>query len=64
VKRYDLDLDFLADIPPRQNGVPRIILGHYPDQVRFIGSLHADAMLVGHSHGGQSACQWARTDDA
>jgi predicted MPP superfamily phosphohydrolase len=52
-RRYDLDPQYLADLPPRRAGMPRIVLGHFPDMVRSIGHLHADAMLSGHTHGGQ-----------
>jgi predicted MPP superfamily phosphohydrolase len=53
VKRRDFDPDWLTNIPQRQPGVPRIVLGHYPDQVLLIDSLEADVMLSGHTHGGQ-----------
>lgn len=53
VKRRDFDPSFVESLPQRTPGVPRIILGHYPDQIRFVGSARADAMLVGHTHGGQ-----------
>jgi predicted MPP superfamily phosphohydrolase len=52
-RRYDLDPHYLSEIPPRRTGMPRIVLGHFPDLVRSIGGLHADAMLAGHTHGGQ-----------
>jgi hypothetical protein len=53
VKRYSFDPHFVAKIPPRQAGVPRIVIGHFPDQIRLITSLRADALLTGHTHGGQ-----------
>jgi predicted MPP superfamily phosphohydrolase len=53
VKRYSFDPHFIAKIPPREIGVPRIVIGHFPDQVRLITSLRADALLAGHTHGGQ-----------
>jgi uncharacterized protein len=53
IQREDFDPDFVSQIADHAVGVPRIILGHYPDQVRFVASLQADAMLVGHTHGGQ-----------
>ena len=53
VKRYSFDPKFISKIPPRQSGVPRIAIGHFPDQIRLIASLRADALLVGHTHGGQ-----------
>jgi hypothetical protein len=37
----------------RQPGVPRIVLSHYPDNIRPIRPLAADVMLSGHTHGGQ-----------
>ncbi|WP_428939973.1 metallophosphoesterase [Fontivita pretiosa] len=53
VRRSDLDAEFLEGIPPRLPGVPRIVLGHFPDQVRVVSRLEADLMLAGHTHGGQ-----------
>jgi predicted MPP superfamily phosphohydrolase len=53
VKRYSFDPHFVAKIPPREIGVPRIVIGHFPDQIRLIASLQADALLTGHTHGGQ-----------
>jgi predicted MPP superfamily phosphohydrolase len=53
VKRRMFDPHFMAGLPPRQPGVPRIVLGHFPDQVRLIEPLGADVMLAGHTHGGQ-----------
>ena len=53
VRRSDLDDAFLERIPPRLPGVPRIVLGHFPDQVHAVRRLEADLMLAGHTHGGQ-----------
>ena len=53
VRRQNFDPDFIDAIPPRQLGVPRFVLSHFPDHVRFVESLHADAFLTGHTHGGQ-----------
>ena len=53
VKRGDFDAGFLKSIPVRRRGVPRIVLAHFPDQVRRIASVQADLMLAGHTHGGQ-----------
>lgn len=53
VRRTSFDPEWLSQLPVHQPGVPRIVLGHYPDQVRHIGSLKADLMLSGHTHGGQ-----------
>ncbi|HEV7299738.1 MAG TPA: metallophosphoesterase [Tepidisphaeraceae bacterium] len=38
---------------PREAGVPRIILSHYPDLIHPMKPLSADVMLSGHTHGGQ-----------
>ena len=53
VHRDDLEEEFIDRIPPRQKPGVRIVLAHYPDQIRRISSLHADIMLAGHTHGGQ-----------
>ncbi|HVT89890.1 MAG TPA: metallophosphoesterase [Tepidisphaeraceae bacterium] len=53
VRRQSFDPEWLTTLPPHTVGVPRIALGHYPDQVRYISSLSADLMLSGHTHGGQ-----------
>jgi hypothetical protein len=53
VRRRSFDPDFVASIPRKRAGVPRIVLAHFPDQVGLIHSLRADAMLSGHTHGGQ-----------
>jgi len=53
VRRSDLDEAFLERIPPRLPGAPRIVLGHFPDQVHAARRLGADLMLAGHTHGGQ-----------
>jgi uncharacterized protein len=53
VKRRDFDPEWAETIQPPSEGVPRIILAHYPDQIGFVGSLQADVMLCGHTHGGQ-----------
>ena len=51
--RHDLDPDFLAGLPPREVGVPRIILSHYPDLLGAALPLDPDLYLCGHTHGGQ-----------
>jgi predicted MPP superfamily phosphohydrolase len=51
--RGDLDERFLHAIPPKQPGVPRIILCHFPDLIRAARPLQADLYLAGHTHGGQ-----------
>jgi hypothetical protein len=53
VDRIDLDERFLHTLPPRQPGVPRIILCHYPDLIRQSAHVKADLYLAGHTHGGQ-----------
>jgi predicted MPP superfamily phosphohydrolase len=51
--RRDLNEDFVHALPARAAGVPRIILGHYPDLIRAAAGLAADLYLAGHTHGGQ-----------
>lgn len=53
--RRDLNDDFVHALPKRAPGVPRIILGHYPDMIRaaHAAGLAADIYLAGHTHGGQ-----------
>jgi hypothetical protein len=53
--RDDLDIRFIETLPPRQHGVPRIVLGHYPDLLRTLLSNGCvpDIYLAGHTHGGQ-----------
>lgn len=53
VRRMSFDPDWIASLPARSEGVPRIVLAHYPDQVRYVTSLKADVVLSGHTHGGQ-----------
>jgi len=53
VHRRDLDPQALFNLPPRTMGVPRLILAHYPDQIRLVRPLHPDLYLTGHTHGGQ-----------
>lgn len=53
VRRRNFDPGFIAGIPPRRAGVPRIVLSHFPDHVTLIQPLRADVMLAGHTHGGQ-----------
>jgi predicted MPP superfamily phosphohydrolase len=55
--REDLSDDFVRAIPPKQHGVPRVILSHYPDHIRRIEhrgpEIGPDIYLAGHTHGGQ-----------
>jgi len=51
--REDLPADFVSTVPPKQPGVPRIVLSHYPDHIRKLESLKPDVYLAGHTHGGQ-----------
>ena len=60
VRRTSFDPIWLANLPARQPGVPRIVLGHFPDQVRYIAPLSADLMLTGHTHGGQVRLPFVR----
>jgi predicted MPP superfamily phosphohydrolase len=53
VHRWDLDDEFLHSIPPREPGRLRVIMQHYPDQIRRTTSLDPDIVLAGHTHGGQ-----------
>ncbi len=39
----------------RDEGVPLVVLGHYPDEVRRLSLLAPDLYLAGHTHGGQIA---------
>jgi predicted MPP superfamily phosphohydrolase len=53
VCRRDLTDHFIHRVPPREPDSIRIVMSHYPDAVRRIGSMHADCVLAGHTHGGQ-----------
>jgi predicted MPP superfamily phosphohydrolase len=53
VSRLDVTPQLLRRLPPRDPGVPRVALSHYPDSIRHIGDLRADVILTGHTHGGQ-----------
>jgi uncharacterized protein len=52
-ERESLNDESLATIPPKQAGVPRIVLSHYPDHIRKLEKYHPDLYLAGHTHGGQ-----------
>ncbi len=51
--RHDLDPDFVASLPLREAGLPRIVLSHYPDLLGAALPLEPDLYLCGHTHGGQ-----------
>lgn len=51
--RIDLDDEFLNHLPPHQAGALRIMLAHYPDQVKRVTRLKPQLMFAGHTHGGQ-----------
>lgn len=52
--REDLTDAWLASFPPRPDASLRIVLAHYPDQIRrTTGVLRPDIQLAGHTHGGQ-----------
>lgn len=53
VEREDLTIEVLDRFPPRQFGVPRIVLSHFPDHLRKAAALRPDLFLAGHTHGGQ-----------
>jgi hypothetical protein len=53
VARLDLDERFLDRLEPTTRSDFRIILSHYPDVVLHLEPIRADAILVGHTHGGQ-----------
>jgi predicted MPP superfamily phosphohydrolase len=54
VGRQDLAMGIFAEtLPPRQPGVPRIALAHFPDSIEHLGRLDPDIFLAGHTHGGQ-----------
>jgi predicted MPP superfamily phosphohydrolase len=53
VSRRDLTDEFIHRVPAHEPGVLRIVMSHYPDAVRRIGSIKADVVLAGHTHGGQ-----------
>jgi hypothetical protein len=49
----ELDYAFLRRLPPRVEGVPRIVMCHYPDLFASAQALEPDLYLSGHTHGGQ-----------
>ena len=53
-ERSNLTAEFIESIPAKALGVPRIMMSHFPDHIRRLGSLHPDIYLAGHTHGGQA----------
>jgi len=53
VNRDDLDEEFFDRIPSRSDRSLRIVLAHYPDQIRRAARIRPDLLLAGHTHGGQ-----------
>lgn len=53
VEREDLTPQVLDRFPPRQFGMPRIVLSHFPDHLKKAAVLRPDLFLAGHTHGGQ-----------
>jgi uncharacterized protein len=53
INRRQLTRQVLASYPPREQGVPRLILAHFPDHLRRIAELRPDVYFAGHTHGGQ-----------
>jgi predicted MPP superfamily phosphohydrolase len=51
--RIDFDERFVRSVPSRREGVPRIVLSHYPDLFPLSRPLNPDLYLAGHTHGGQ-----------
>jgi len=52
-ERADVDLHFVESMPQKRAGVPRIVLSHYPDLIRYARRMKPDLFLAGHTHGGQ-----------
>lgn len=53
VDRRDLTRHVLESYPPKDPGVPRLVLAHFPDHIRRIAELRPDVYFAGHTHGGQ-----------
>jgi predicted MPP superfamily phosphohydrolase len=53
VIRRDITPRVLASFPPKQKGIPRLVLSHFPDIIRKAKVLAPDVYFAGHSHGGQ-----------
>jgi predicted MPP superfamily phosphohydrolase len=52
-ERIDLDPAWVKSLPGKTPGVARVVMSHYPDQIRRTRRLRADLQLSGHTHGGQ-----------
>jgi predicted MPP superfamily phosphohydrolase len=53
VNRCDLTDKVIASYPAKRVGVPRLVLAHFPDQIRNVVGLKPDIYFAGHTHGGQ-----------
>lgn len=51
--RPDVSHQWFAALPPRTEGVPRIVMSHYPDHIVRMRWADPDVYLAGHTHGGQ-----------
>jgi predicted MPP superfamily phosphohydrolase len=51
--RLELDLEFIDTIEEKSPDNLRIVLSHFPDNIRRCQKLRPDLYLCGHSHGGQ-----------
>jgi hypothetical protein len=60
VDRLDLNTHWLRSLGPKAPHSARIVLSHYPDQIRKCKFLQPDLFLAGHTHGGQ-ICMPGRT---
>ena len=53
VDRKDITPKVIESFPRRRAGVARIVMSHFPDQLRKAVALRPDIYLAGHTHGGQ-----------
>lgn len=53
VDRRDVTGEVLERFPPREPGMPRLVLAHFPDLIRKARVLQPDIFFAGHTHGGQ-----------
>lgn len=53
VDRRHLTRQLLESYPPKEVGIPRLILAHFPDHLRKAEELKPDIYFAGHTHGGQ-----------